>query len=103
MKTSHLIDITDHAAIADAIGDARSQLAQAKDRLAFLENLLKADHVRQVNGSRYRVTIAYDIATSRTDWKAVAVKMQPSRQLVTAHTRQTITPSRVTCKALNKH
>ena len=102
MNTQPLVDITDHASIADAIGDARAQLAEAKSRLAFLENLLKADHVRQVNGSRYRVTIAYDIATTRTDWKAIAVKMQPSRQLVTAHTRQTIAPSRVTCKALNK-
>ena len=103
MKTHPLVDITDHKAIADAIGDARAELAKAKSRLALLEDLLKADHVRQVDGDRHRVTIAYDIATQRTDWKAIAVKLQPSRQLVTAHTRRTITPSRVTCKALNKH
>jgi hypothetical protein len=36
------------------------------------------------------VSIARNVTQNRTDWKAVAAKLKPSRQLVQAHTKQSV-------------
>lgn len=94
-------EVTNLRNVVDALGDARAELDAAKQRVAFLEGLLKNERVAALNGDRYRVAISYDVVTKRVDWKAVAEKLEPSRQLVRAHTKQT-TADRVRVSALGK-
>lgn len=82
-----LIDVSTPAHVADALGHARAALKDAKAEVDFLEGLLKAQKLTEVEGDLFRVKIAYGIETSRTDWRAVAAHFKPSRQLVTAHTK----------------
>lgn len=82
-------DVSTPGHVADALGDARAQLATVKARVKFLEDMLKLNGQPIVEGDRYRVAISFNVETSHVDWKAVAAKFAPSRQLVTAHTKTT--------------
>ena len=70
---------------ADALGFLKAQIAD-------LEKAAKAEHARLValgvgahEGETFRATVS--VADRETvDWKAVAEKLAPSRQLITAHT-----------------
>ena len=46
-------------------------------------------HRVDLDGDAYHVTFSQALAT-KVDWKAVAEKLAPSRQLVTAHTSQSL-------------
>ena len=70
---------------ADALG-------ALKARIADLEALAKVEHARLValgvgahEGETFRASVS---ASERVtiDWRAVAEKLEPSRQLITAHT-----------------
>ncbi len=98
---TQFVDVTTDGDIADALGAARAKLKQAADAVRFLEDMLKYKGVTEANGEHYRVKIAYGIETKRVDWKAVADKLQPSRQLVQAHSKVT-TSDRVTVSAHKK-
>lgn len=95
------INVTSDADVADALGEARADLAEVKARIDFLEGLLKAKGVTAVNGEKYRVAISYGIERSTIAWKAVAEHFKPSRQLLRAHTNVTVS-DRVTVSALKK-
>ena len=70
---------------ADALGDFKAQMAD-------LEVRAKVEHARLVamgpgahEGEIFRATVS--VAERETiDWKAISAKLEPSRQLVTAHT-----------------
>jgi hypothetical protein len=94
-------NVTTDGDIADALGEVRAQVKALQDQQDFLEGLLKAKGVEQAEGRLFRVSISYGVETSRVDWKAVAEKLQPSRQLVTAHTK-TSTGDRVRVTAMRK-
>lgn len=69
---------------ADDLGQIRAELAILKTDEARLRQLLIAN-VDVVEGDLFRANV---VETSRTniDWKAIAAKLKPSRQLVKAHT-----------------
>jgi hypothetical protein len=70
---------------ADLLGMLKAQIAE-------LETAAKVEHARLValgvgahEGAIFRATVS--VADRETvDWKAVAAKLEPSRQLVVAHT-----------------
>jgi hypothetical protein len=72
---------------ADALGFLKAQIAD-------LEAAAKIEHARLVamgvgahEGETFRATVS--VAPRETvDWKTVAAKLEPSRQLVTAHTSE---------------
>lgn len=69
---------------ADKLGLIKAQIADLKAQ----EKQLKADVVANgecLEGSLYDATPVFSERES-VDWKAVAQKLAPSRQLVTAHT-----------------
>ena len=99
--TVRFTDVSTPADVADALGTARAELKDAQDRVKFLESLLKAGDADLVEGRLFRVKIARDVEQSRVDWKAVAAKLNPSRQLVTAHTSVSVF-DRLTVSALAK-
>jgi hypothetical protein len=96
-----LINVSTSADVADALGAARAALKEAQDEVKFLETLAKASHEEVLEGRLFRVTVSRGIETRRVDWKAVAEFLQPSRQLVTAHTKVSVS-DRVTCTAHKK-
>lgn len=87
--------------IADELGTLRAEIKVLKDRQAALEQILKDQHVESANGDLFHVTISYDVATNRVDWRAIAEKFNPSRQLVTAHTKTSVS-DRVRVTAMKK-
>lgn len=78
----------DYPAIADAIGQldaAIGPLQKERDRLAAH---LKSAGAGRYTGCLWNATVTESTRTS-IDWRAVAEKLGPSRQLVTAHTTTT--------------
>ena len=92
---------TTDAEIADELGSLRAEIDQLRKAATFLEDLLKHKHVTEAEGDLFRVKISYDIETRRVNWKDVAAKLNPSRQLVQAHTSVT-TSDRVLVTAKRK-
>ena len=83
------VDLTQarHGYLADQLGRLAAEIKHLQDQKKEIEDQLKAERVDACEGNLFRVTISYDVETARVDWKAVAGKLKPSRQLVTAHTR----------------
>ena len=88
--------------MADAIGDLRSQIKVLQDRLKHTEGLLKCDSVEIAEGKNYRVAISYDVFRNTTNWKNIALRSNPSRQLVVANTTASV-HDRVTVSAVLTH
>ena len=72
----------------DRIGYLRSQIADLQAELKKREALLKEHGAGTYEGQLFRVTVT-EVNGSRVDWKAVAAKLNPSRQLVRAYTKAT--------------
>jgi len=76
------------AAIADRIGELDAMigpLQKERDRLAAA---LKANGPGRYTGGLWNATVTESVRTS-IDWRTIAEKLGPSRQLVTAHTSTT--------------
>lgn len=71
--------------LADQLGDVRAELADLKERESAIKSQLIKAGVKIVEGDYFRANV---ITSDRTyiDWKEIAAKLEPSRQLVTAHT-----------------
>jgi hypothetical protein len=80
-------DATDDGAVADELGKLRAEIDTLRNSAEFLEGLLKHKGVTEAESALFRVRITYGIETKRVSWKDVAAKLNPSRQLVQAHTR----------------
>lgn len=70
-------------------------LAAQKAEIAAIEKNLKAQLIADAgnsnaafDGDLYRSTVSFTDRVT-VDWKAVAAKLNPSRQLVTSHTYET--------------
>ena len=85
-----LFNATSDAEIADELGALRAEIDDLRKAAQFLEDLLKHKHVEEADGSLFRVRISYNVETTRTNWRKVAEKLGPSRQLIQAHTRVTV-------------
>ena len=77
--------------VPDQLGLVNAQIAE----LQKLQKELKAwvvTHGEPISGDFYNATPVFQ-DRDVTDWKAVAAKLQPSRQLIAAHTKHTATVS----------
>ena len=79
------LELARFSQMVDHLGELRAQAKLVGDEIKFLEKELKASQLREINGQYYRATISCS-DRARVDWKAVAEKLMPSRQLVVAHT-----------------
>lgn len=78
------VDVT---GLADELGMIRAQMAELKEREATIrETFIKAG-VHAVEDETFRATVVESMRKI-VDWKAVAKKLNPSRQLLTAHTTE---------------
>lgn len=83
-KTANVVRL-DLASIVDQLGALKAQQADLKKRAGTLQAQLVEAGVTEADGALYRATISTHDVTS-IDWAAVAAKLNPSHQLVTAHT-----------------
>lgn len=95
-------NITTDGDIADQIGDLRAEIKKLRDAEEFLVDLLKEKHIETAIGERYRVAVTYGAERKVVAWKAIAEKLQPSYQLVTANTSVSVY-DRVNVSAQSKH
>jgi hypothetical protein len=70
--------------LADRLGEIKAAIADLKASEASLKDLLKAHGPGSYEGADYRAT--YSVAEREViDWRAVAERLNPSRQLIAAH------------------
>lgn len=74
----------------DQLGVIRAEIKSLQDQAKRLEAELKRQGPGRYNGELFAATVS-TFDTTRTDWRAVAMKLNPSRQLITAHTKTTET------------
>jgi hypothetical protein len=77
----------DLPALADELGVIRAQMADLKERESDIREAFIEAGIHAMEGKTFRAVVVESLRTS-IDWKAVAAKLRPSRQLVTAHTTE---------------
>jgi len=70
----------------DRLGYIRAQIADLQEQAKALEAELKNTGPGSYEGNLFRATVS-DVERKLTDWKAIAAKFEPSRQLIQAHTK----------------
>ncbi len=75
------------AGLADELGFIRAQMADLKNREKDIRDIMIASGVKALEDDTFRALVVESIRTM-IDWKAVAAKLKPTRQLVTAHTTE---------------
>lgn len=73
--------------LADELGTIRAQMANLKDREREIREIMIDAGVHTLEDDIFRAVVVESMR-KQIDWKAVAAKLKPSRQLVTAHTTE---------------
>ncbi len=93
--SKNVIEVT---GLADELGTIRAQMADLKDREREIRNTLIEAGVKTLEDDTFRALVVESMRTL-IDWKAIAAKLEPSRQLVTAHTEEKeVIPIRVSAR-----
>lgn len=98
---AQLINVSDLSSVADELGRARAEMKEIKDKVSFLESILLDSDESVVEGDFFRVALSRNVERETVNWKKIAAKFEPSRQLVRAYTRFS-TFNRVNISALKK-
>jgi len=69
----------------DQLGWIKAKIANLKQREDQLKAVIVASGKTAAEGNLFRVTVSRS-EVAAIDWKAIAAKMHPSVQLITAHT-----------------
>ena len=75
------------AGLADELGFIRAQMADLKDREREIRNTMIEAGVEALEDTNFRALVVTSLRTL-IDWKTIAAKLKPTRQLVTAHTSE---------------
>ena len=78
-------NVVEVAGLADELGSIRAQQADLKDREREIRNTLIESGIEVFEDDIFRALVVQSLRTT-IDWKSVAAKLKPSRQLVTSHT-----------------
>ena len=78
--------------LVDDLGQIKAEMAILKSDESALRDKLLASGVTVVEGDLFRANVV-DANVNRIDWKAIAAKLKPSRQLVKAHTNHSVVTS----------
>ena len=79
-------NITLLGGIVDRLGAIKAAIAELKAEEASLKQALVDSGQLFVDGTGYRAAISHIDRRPVIDWRAVAERLNPSRQLVVAHT-----------------
>ena len=69
----------------DRLGELKAQIKTLQDEAKAIEASMKADGSDRFEGAFFAASVSHSERTT-VDWKAIAEKLEPSRQLVRAHT-----------------
>ena len=72
--------------VADRLGQIKAQLADLKKEEGKLKQELIDSGLAAIEGSFYQVAISDSEGKTLVDWKKIAEKFSPSRQLIKANT-----------------
>lgn len=89
---NHLFAPEELSAMVDELASIKAQIADLEIRADTYKAALIAAEVQAVDGTQHRATIS-EVYPVRTDWEAIATRLQPSAQLVRAHTTQATEPT----------
>ena len=81
------------AEMVDTLATIRAQIADLKGREDIYKAALIAAGHRAIDGTQHRATISEPIYRVTIDWKTIAERLNPSIQLVTAHTHNAEEPT----------
>ena len=79
-------DITDYAAMVDELGTLKATISALKTQEDAIKARLSQSGHSVVDGMQYRAAVSQVDSRPVIDWRAIAEHMNPSRQLVVAHT-----------------
>lgn len=74
------------AQAVDQLGALDAQIKALTKQADTLKAAIKAHGPERYNGSQFSALVFESEGRTVTDWKAIAEKFEPSRQLITAHT-----------------
>jgi len=74
------------AAAVDRLALIKAQIANLKREEDQLKDLLIDSGPESVEGQLHRAALSYCAGRELIDWKTIAAKLVPSRQLIAAHT-----------------
>lgn len=87
----------------DRLGQLAAEAAALDLEAATIRAELEAAGLREILGQHYRASFAQVKGSTRTDWKTIAAKFKPSRQLIAAHTTTGKESTRMTVTAHKTH
>lgn len=70
----------------DRLGQLAAEAEAISVEAAKLRAELEAAGLDSIHGTHYRASFTQCKGATRTDWKTIAAKFKPSRQLIAAHT-----------------
>lgn len=73
------------SAIVDRIAQLKAQISDLTQEEAALKAALVESGFDAINGTEHRAAISWTVKKT-TDWRAIAERFEPSRQLIAAHT-----------------
>lgn len=82
--------------MVDELGQLEDQAAILKAQIDALKTTIKALGAGKYFGHRWQSVVTAPSESPRIDWEAVAMHFNPSRQLLTAHTKTVVNVPRIT-------
>jgi hypothetical protein len=74
------------AQAVDQLGAIDAQIKALTKQADILKAAIKSQGPERYNGSEFSALVFESEGRTVTDWKSIAEKFEPSRQLITAHT-----------------
>ena len=82
--------------MVDELGQLQDQVAALNEQIDSLKTAIKAHGAGKYLGTRWQSVVTAPSESERVNWEAVAMHFQPSRQLLTAHTKTVVNVPRIT-------
>lgn len=82
--------------MVDELGQLQNQAAALTDQIDALKAAIKAHGAGKYFGQRWQSVVTAPSESERVNWEAVAMHFNPSRQLLTAHTKTVVNVPRIT-------
>jgi hypothetical protein len=82
--------------LVDQLGQLEDDAAVLKAQIDSIKATIKAQGAGRYLGSRWQSLVTAESESDRVNWEAVAMHFEPSRQLLTAHTKTVVNVPRIT-------
>lgn len=82
--------------MVDELGQLQDQVAALNEQIDSLKTAIKAHGAGKYLGTRWQSVVTAQSESDKVNWKAVAMYLKPSHQLITAHTKKVINVPSIT-------